>query len=90
MAERGANRDGNQSHRARRLRQRRPGIDDARRLAHITGCDRVIILYTTWEPAAQIGYASYGETRAKCGEARRLADAAFRAVESRYLAEIAR
>ena len=51
--------------------------DAARRLGEIrkSKVRQCIVLYTT--AAGELGVASYGETKAECGEAKRLADKLF-------------
>jgi len=52
-----------------------PEVALARECAKKLGANRTIILYTTAQ--GQLGYASYGKTRALCASAKRLADAAY-------------
>jgi hypothetical protein len=49
-----------------------PEVAVARDAAKRLGADRIVLTYTT--KAGQIGYASYGETKALCAETKRLAD----------------
>lgn len=51
--------------------------DAAKRLAdiHKLNVDRVIVLYTTG--TGMVGYASYGQTKELCADARRIADRLF-------------
>lgn len=44
--------------------------------------DRVVVLYTTLE--GQIGYASYGQNKVLCGQAKALADELMRAAKAHF------
>ena len=55
-----------------------PEVAAARDFATKFGADRVVILYTT--ASGQIGYDSYGKTKALCKEAAVLGDIAYQAV----------
>ena len=54
-------------------------ISKIRNLAKAHGLPTVIVLYELDD--GRLGYTSYGETKALCGRARRLADRAFEAIE---------
>lgn len=55
-------------------------IDAARSFAQRHGLPTVILFYEL--PDGRLGYTSYGQTKALCGRARRLADRAFDLLES--------
>lgn len=52
-----------------------PEVAIARDAAKRFDADRVVIIYTNKN--GQIGYASYGETKALCAETKRLGDRLF-------------
>jgi hypothetical protein len=54
----------------------------ARDLGKKFNANRVIVLFTTED---EIGYASWGKTAALCQETQELADAAFDAVNKRFV-----
>ena len=56
-----------------------PEVAAARDAARKLGADRAVIFYTKGQ---QFGVASYGETMAKCAEAKKIGDAIFRNVEA--------
>lgn len=56
-----------------------PEVAVARDAARKLGADRAVIFYT--KPDGQFAYASYGETRALCAEAKKMGDALFTTVE---------
>ncbi len=49
-----------------------PQVAVARDAATKLGADRAVIVYTT--ASGQLGYASFGVTKALCGNAKKLAD----------------
>ena len=51
-------------------------------LGSATSVDRCVVLYTTRD--AMLGYASWGVDRTRCGEAKRLADAAYAMILDRF------
>jgi predicted secreted protein len=53
-----------------------PEVAVARDAAVKLKADRVVIVYTT--AAGNIGYASYGETKALCAEAKVIADKVYK------------
>ena len=59
-----------------------PQVAVARDAAKALNAHMVVVLYVkaTGDDGAQLGYASYGETKALCGEARKLADVAYDAM----------
>lgn len=54
----------------------------ARDAAKALGADRAVIVYTL--PSGMFGYASYGETKALCAEARALGDKLFDATQDHF------
>ena len=52
-----------------------PEVAAARDFARKFGADKAVILFTLKD--GRLGYASYGETRALCAEARKLGDAVY-------------
>lgn len=61
-----------------------PEVALVRDAANKLGADRAVIVYTT--PSGQIGYASYGSTKALCAETKTLADRLY-ATAMRYFRE---
>lgn len=60
-----------------------PKVADCREIARKWGKPQIIILAV--DPVAgTLEYASYGETKASCAEARRLADVAYQAILDGY------
>ena len=59
-----------------------PEVAAAREFARKFGADRVVILYTT--AAGPMGYASYGETKALCADAKRLGDELYDAATTYF------
>lgn len=52
-----------------------PEVAIARDAAKQLKADRVVIMFTTAD--GKLGYASYGETKSKCNEAKGMADTLF-------------
>ncbi len=57
-----------------------PEVAAARDFGKKFGKDRVIIIHVN-DATGDMGYASYGRTRALCDDTKRLADATFEAVQ---------
>lgn len=56
-----------------------PTIGDAKRMAKSNSLRRCVILFETAE--GQVGYASYGETKALCQSTREIMDGLFDGIE---------
>jgi hypothetical protein len=59
-----------------------PEVAIARDVAAKFKADRVVILYTL--PDGRFGYASYGQTKELCADARKLGDKLFERAESHF------
>ena len=56
-----------------------PKVNHVREFAKKFGCDVAVVLYITKD--GQLGYASYGETKALCAFGKQVADAAYEGAE---------